>query len=567
MSLEKEEIHMKKKWIGAIAAVAALIAAVVFVVLWFSNKWYIELSILDNEEVFVEYGDSYDDSDVIAFYKGTYFNRKGTEVEVTVEGTVDVTTLGVYEVVYKAEYKGKTASASRRVTVEDQVAPVISLVSAPDHFTSPVGEYEEEGYTAVDNYDGDLTDQVVREERDGKVIYTVSDSFGNVATVTRDIIYKDVVPPVIVLKKGDTLTVEAGTEFSDPGYEASDDCDGDLKDSVTVEGSVDTGTLGTYILTYKVKDSYDNECSVERTVKVVDTTAPELTLGGSEKPFLKKGSDYTEEGCSAKDAFEGDLTGDISISGSVDTNKVGVYILTYTVKDSSGNQGTAKRTVYIYEKQAEVNTVDPGSKVVYLTFDDGPGKYTQELLDVLDKYGVKVTFFVTNQYPDYQNLIAEEYKRGHTVAIHSYSHDYSKIYVSEEAFYEDVQKMGDICYKQTGVYPDILRFPGGSSNAVSKKYCNKIMTDLTNSVEKMGYQYCDWNVASGDAGETTSTSVVVSNVIAGMKRYDVSVVLQHDIKGFSVNAVEEIIAWGLANGYTFLPMDETTPMVHHGLNN
>jgi hypothetical protein len=93
------------------------------------------------------------------------------------------------------------------------------------------------------------------------------------------------------------------------------------------------------------------------------------------------------------------------------------------------------------------------------------------------------------------------------------------------------------------------------------------MTTLSKSLAYHGFLYCDWNVSSGDAGGTTSTAQVAANVIAGMKRNNVSIVLQHDIKKFSVEAVEEILAWGLANGYTFLPMDETTPMVHQRVNN
>ncbi|MFQ9388566.1 MAG: hypothetical protein ACLR1V_06910 [Coprococcus sp.] len=93
------------------------------------------------------------------------------------------------------------------------------------------------------------------------------------------------------------------------------------------------------------------------------------------------------------------------------------------------------------------------------------------------------------------------------------------------------------------------------------------MTKLTKDLTDMGYQYFDWNVTSGDAGETTSTSVVVQNVISGIQQHDVSIVLQHDIKGFSVNAVEQIIQWGLAHGYTFLPLTAESPTAHHGVNN
>lgn len=531
------------------------------------NDYYIELSIPQLEEIQAEYGESYDDSDVIALYKGTLLNRKGTQIPVTSSGNVDVRKLGTYEVTYTASYKNLTASAKRVVTVEDKLAPVISLVSDPENYTSPVGTYEEEGYTATDNYDGDLTDQVVRVEKDGVVTYTVKDSFGNETTVTREIRYKDVVPPVIQLAGGTDITMEIGSEYQEPGFTATDDCDGDITDNVKVKGTVDGSAIGNYQLTYTVQDAAENEYTVTRNVKVADTTAPEISLKGDTSVFIQKGTDYEDAGYTALDGYDGDVTADVKVEGSVDTNKIGVYTVKYSVWDNAGNTGTSSRTVYVYEKQADVKTIDPGDKVVYLTFDDGPGKYTQQLLDVLDKYNVKVTFFVTNQYPKYQNLIGEEYKRGHTVAIHSYSHKYSTIYQSEEAFYSDIEKMNDICEELTGVRATILRFPGGGSNTVSRKYCSGIMTALTKSVEKMGYQYTDWNVTSGDAGETKSTEQVKNNVIKGMKEHNVSVVLQHDTQGFSVDAVEGIVVWGLANGYTFLPMEDSSPMAHHSVNN
>ena len=212
-------------------------------------------------------------------------------------------------------------------------------------------------------------------------------------------------------------------------------------------------------------------------------------------------------------------------------------------------------------------TDDTTTKKVYLTFDDGPGPYTEKLLDILDRYNVKATFFVTNGKPDYQNLIAQEAQRGHTVAIHSASHDYAKIYQSVDAYFADFDEMNSIITAQTGKAADLVRFPGGSSNTISKKYCYGIMSQLVCAVEERGFRYCDWNVSSGDAGGTTSTSQVAANVIAGIKGNNVSVVLQHDIKNFSVDAVEQIIQWGLSEGYTFLPIISTTPMSHHGVNN
>lgn len=208
------------------------------------------------------------------------------------------------------------------------------------------------------------------------------------------------------------------------------------------------------------------------------------------------------------------------------------------------------------------------SKVIYLTFDDGPGPYTKKLLDVLDKYNVKATFFVTNQFPKYQNMIGEEAKRGHTVAVHTYTHNFASIYKSQTAFWSDIDKMNSLIKKQTGKTSDILRFPGGSSNAVSKKYCKGIMTKLTANASSHGFVYADWNVDSRDAGGTTSSSGVAANVKKGCSKQKTSVVLMHDIKSYSVNAVEDIIKWGLKNGYTFKAMTRSSSMAHHGhLNN
>ena len=126
--------------------------------------------------------------------------------------------------------------------------------------------------------------------------------------------------------------------------------------------------------------------------------------------------------------------------------------------------------------------------------------------------------------------------------------------------------MQDLIYDKTGIRTTLCRFPGGSSNLVSR-FNPGIMTRLSKELTDRGFQYFDWNVSSGDAGETTSTSKVAQYVKSGMARNGVSIVLQHDIKGYSVNAVEEIIQWGLANGYTFKALDATSPTAHHGINN
>ena len=158
-------------------------------------------------------------------------------------------------------------------------------------------------------------------------------------------------------------------------------------------------------------------------------------------------------------------------------------------------------------------------------------------------------------------MIGETHRRGHTIAIHTYTHDYADIYSSEEAYYADFNKIQQLCIEQTGVLPKLVRFPGGTNNAVSKKYCTGIMTAISQSLTNKGYYYTDWNVESADAGGARTREDVFNNVISGIQKYNTSIVLQHDITQYSIEAVEDIILWGLANGYTFLPMTENSKLV------
>ena len=204
---------------------------------------------------------------------------------------------------------------------------------------------------------------------------------------------------------------------------------------------------------------------------------------------------------------------------------------------------------------------------IYLTFDDGPGAYTARLLDILAKYNVKATFFVTNAGDD--SMILREYNEGHAVGLHTASHNYSYIYASIDNFFDDLYAVQDRVERITGYKSYLMRFPGGSSNTVSARYDGgtRIMSALVNEVEGRGFTYFDWNITSGDAGGTTTADGVYRNVVNNLKDGGNSVVLQHDIKGFSVDAVERIIQFGLANGFTFRKLDENSFTAHHGVNN
>ncbi len=383
----------------------------------------------------------------------------------------------------------------------------------------------------------------------------------------------------VEIKGESALTLEVGTPYTDAGADAYLRGRFVMKNSTAfapfTENNVDTQKIGSYTVTYTAR-KWKKVGTATRVVTVVDTQAPTLTLNGEPELTVTRGKTFTDPGAVATDGYEGDLTAKITVTGEVDTSKTGTYTLTYNVQDSSGNAAPAvTRTVKVkapavYQSTtapAAPNTVVPGGKTIYLTFDDGPGPYTAKLLNVLQKYNVKATFFVIDTGSGYYNLLSRMANEGHAIGIHSSTHEYRKIYASEEAFYKDLYAMQSIIKANTGITTMLTRFPGGSSNTVSC-FNPGIMSRLAQSLTEKGFRYFDWNVSSGDAGETTSTAQVVRNIKNGVNSNgSYSVVLQHDIKNFSVNAVEEVIQWGLANGYTFAPLDMTSPTCRHGINN
>lgn len=452
-----------------------LISSIIF----FAFNFYIDMNAKETSVV-LEYAEEYKDKKPTASLKGKYLFQKGFPLSVTTKGKVDTEKLDEYKLIYSASFLHLKKKSSKIVTVKDTTAPVITLHTKEGYFILPNQQYEEEGYEAQDNYDGTLTDKVTTSVANDVITYSVTDCSGNQVQVQRKIPYHDPIAPQLILNGDTNITIEQWGTYTEAGYAATDNCDGDITSKVTRSGYVDHRVSGTYTLTYSVKDTY-------------------------------------------------------------------------------GNQATAKRFVTVKKAVVHYETIVPNGKTIYLTFDDGPGPYTEELLDVLAKYNVKATFFVMDKGDQYNRLIAAEVQAGHSVGIHTKSHVYKQIYASPKAYFDDLYAMQDVIYQYAGIRPTIVRFPGGSSNGYGKN----IMSQLTSSLVDSGFQYFDWNVSSGDAGGTTSTAKVAENVIHGVKNKNISIVLQHDIKKFSVKAVEDIIIWGLNNGYSFKPLDMTSPTVHH----
>ena len=155
------------------------------------------------------------------------------------------------------------------------------------------------------------------------------------------------------------------------------------------------------------------------------------------------------------------------------------------------------------------------------------------------------------------------------MGLHTLSHNYSYIYSSVDNFFADLMAVQERVKNITGYTAYLMRFPGGSSNLVSKKYDGKthIMSKLVQEVEARGFTYFDWNIVSGDTGGATSAEEVYNNVVNNLKYGGDSVVLQHDIKGFSVDAVERIIQFGKERGFKFAKLDANSFTAHHGVNN
>ena len=484
-AIVQPEGKKKKRWkILLFASLFFLIAG--FCGLCYVNEFSFDVVLAGDTELHLEYGTSYTEPGAKPILSGKYLLKSGycpENVEVSVQSDLQEDKLGKYTITYTASLYGWQATAERTVRVVDTAAPVLTLITS-GKTVLPGQRYEEEGYIAVDNHDGNLTNRVQRKVGLDSIIYMVMDSSGNPVSVERKIPYFDPHPPELQLEKGEYLVIPCGTIYEEPGYTASDNVDGDMTEDVAIEGEVIWYRPGTYEIVYTIADDFGNVTQKIRTVEVQGETWPE--------------------------------------------------------------------------------TVMPNGKVIYLTFDDGPSEYTIPLLDLLKRYGVKATFFVTGSGSNGE--LWRMYKEGHSIGMHTMTHDYDSIYASEEAFFNDLYAIQDVIYRNTGLKPTLMRFPGGGSNLVSSKN-EGIMTRLAQAVQDSGFQYFDWNVDSNDAGGAVQRKTVAANVIDGISKNRVSVVLQHDIHGYSVAAVEDIIIWGLENGYRFLPLTETSPTMHHTVLN
>lgn len=180
---------------------------------------------------------------------------------------------------------------------------------------------------------------------------------------------------------------------------------------------------------------------------------------------------------------------------------------------------------------------------------------------------LKQLFLSTGTNEEYYHLIKEAHDAGHTIGLHSFVHEYDQVYNSPSAYFDDLKKIEDLVYDQIGFVPKYIRFPGGSSNNVSKEYCYKIMTKLTKEVVNRGYQYYDWNEDSEDGSGELSVKQLIKNATAAKDNN--IILLFHDANGKenSLEALGSVIEYYQDKGYVFKGIDDSSYVVHHSINN
>ena len=369
--------------------------------------------------------------------------------------------------------------------------------------------------------------------------------------IKRTVIVEDLQAPSIVLNGNKTEYYCPNGKYEEVGYKAYDNVDGNITDLVKI-----TKNKGEII--YEVKDSSNNKSVVTRKLKKKDNEKPNITLNGSNTVFVSLNESYMEDGAVALDNCDLDISNNIVITNNIDISKVGDYEVKYIVKDSSNNKSLVIREVKV-RKLLDPNTI-------YLTFDDGPREGTTDvILDVLKEKGVKATFFVTNNGSD--ELIKRIVNEGHSIGIHTASHRYDVIYASVDNYFNDLELVKQRIYNLTGINTNLIRFPGGSSNTISKKYSEGIMSILTSEVLKRGYQYYDWNIESGDSSFATNKIKLYNSVTSKLSHDKYNVILMHDTKTYTRDSLAEIIDYAYSNGYNFSAISSSDMLVRQKVNN
>ena len=286
-----------------------------------------------------------------------------------------------------------------------------------------------------------------------------------------------------------------------------------------------------------------------------------IALSGGAELTWACGEPWHDPGYDAVDADGEDLSARVVTEGKVVPWRPDDYELHYVLRDEDEILAEATRLVHV-EAQTLPETVQPPKGTICLTFDDGPCEYTGEVLEVLEKYGVKATFFVVANQTKYLHMLPKILEQGHTLGIHCYDHrTYEWMYKNEQNYFSDLLTVQEIVHDCTGQYAHVVRFPGGSRTASS------LAASFPGGSEEMyrvmheaGVRVYDWNVQPERRTKTIEDTII--DFTHPKKPYEYAVVLQHDTRLFSIRALDSMIRWALAEGYTFAALDETFPEIH-----
>ena len=307
----------------------------------------------------------------------------------------------------------------------------------------------------------------------------------------------------------------------------------------------------------------EEESSSSEEPRPESSEPPQPSEEPSEAPSAPESSEIPEESSETPEDSAGEDASEAVSSGSPEAEvpeTSGEPEITPPPVDPNGPE-YQKKYPDMFVPQTEKKPFDPNDKVVYLTFDDGPSALTEDVLNILDEYGVKATFFVVAKDDETsKQRLREIADRGHAIGLHSYTHDYRKIYASVDAFLDDFAKEREIIYSATGEYPTMFRFPGGSVNSYNKKTAKAIIDEMT----RRGYTYYDWNVSSGDAEYGATRESIYRDTITQTKARTKAIVLCHDTnaKGDTVSQLPAILKELKQSGYRFDKLDPSVAPIN-----
>lgn len=316
---------------------------------------------------------------------------------------------------------------------------------------------------------------------------------------------------------------------------------------------------------YMVKKELRNIRAAIETTSVMEERNDAEKAGQSALPDSSGGTGAAD---SADSSVQADSK-DMDITDGTDTEEE--PNMADAIERTQSGAGGTLYTVSEIEKsekteigKAQTAQEEEGIRKVYLTFDDGPSTNTNRILDILADYDVKATFFVVGkEEEEYRALYKRIVEEGHTLAMHSYSHRYHEIYQSLESYAADLSKLQEFLYDITGVWCRYCRFPGGSSNKVSRVDMHELIAYL----DEQDMYYFDWNVSSGDAANSyISAQDIIRNSTAGLRKFDEAIILLHDasVKNSTVEALPGLIeAIQAMEDTKLVPITDDTERIQH----